>query len=142
MNRKNLFYGVVLLLTLGFTQPSCAQIREQTKPVNFIKAFYTNYVLKISGDRPPNRKEMDIFMNNYCTKELLQKIKDEELDEDPFIRAQDSDSSSVKTLSVIAEQGQPNSFLVSYLITNNKKIVNIHVKLVAFNTSYKIDGIR
>ena len=84
---------------------------------------------------------MNSIQKKYCTVRFLKIIKNQELDEDPFLKAQDSDSAWVKTLSVVKEAGKENTFGVSYIDKTNGHKTIIHVMLLKSKEGNKIDNV-
>lgn len=128
-------------------------IKAQIKPANLsraneqvkgmLKDFYTDYITAIATSEDYEEK-LHALTNKYCTKRLMAKIaKDykEGLDYDPFIKAQDSDTTCLKTLSVKKEPQKANTYTVSYIESYDKKKVQIHLLVIIQNNDHKIDAV-
>ena len=150
-------YLSLLLLVLFFTIQSCGQSSsknpnnkenkvsnvtnyEDGKAIQFLKEFYTAYILEC--DKPVgNWKTLLSIRNKYLTKSLIKTLDELELDYDPIIQGQDCDKSWLNTLEVNSEAGQKNVFNVCffYAFENRKKCIKLSV--VNDNGNYLINNI-
>jgi hypothetical protein len=138
---------------------SCGQAQKneafdnQAKKV--IKDFYTDYITSFSTEPPgkSHQKKLESLQEKYCTETLLKKIPSisEQMDEDPFLKAQDGDASLLQNLTIANEIQKKNGYIVSYnynrLIRFNpdssvKETVIIHLTVVKENGNIKIDSVR
>jgi hypothetical protein len=71
----------------------------------------------------------------------LNKLKEDELDYDPFLKAQDSNTEWLKTLSIKKDLKESNHYQILYLDTYNNSQIKITVIVVKEKESYKIDSI-
>ncbi|WP_431216259.1 DUF3828 domain-containing protein [Puia sp. P3] len=86
----------------------CGQVKGQDSTADKkevfaqLKTFYTSYILAFN-DLPHSAKKLDAIMKKYCDSQLLSKINKKsesgELDYDPFLKAQDVDTASLKTFT-------------------------------------------
>jgi len=88
-----------------------------------LKEFYTNYITEVSNGAEP--KKILSLQKKYCTVALLKKIPKliEQSDSDPFLKAQDSNTEFLKTLSLRKDLKKSNTYIVSYIA--DKKIIII-----------------
>ncbi|MCF6404249.1 YbjP/YqhG family protein [Chitinophaga filiformis] len=101
-----------------------------------LKQFYTSY---ISADE---ESQLTSIKKQYCTKKILNRIaKDEELDADPFLQAQDTDMDWLKTLVISKDAQKPNVYSVSYINNYDKKRIVNKLVVVKVGQTYKIDDI-
>ena len=106
-----------------------------------LKEFYTRYITEISKN-PPSEKKLHSIRKQYCTAGLLSRMKELQLDYDPFINAQDTDDSWIKTLSVKRHPEKGKGFyIVSFSDTESKTTVTITLSVIKEKDDYKIDGI-
>ena len=115
--------------------------RAQNKSSNdsaaiMLKQFYTSY---ISADE---ESQLTLIKKQYCTKKILNRIaKDEELDADPFLQAQDTDIDWLRTLVINKDAQKPNVYTVSYMSNYSKKRIINRLLVVKVGQAYKIDDI-
>jgi hypothetical protein len=101
-----------------------------------LKQFYTSY---ISADE---ESQLTLIKKQYCTKKILNRIaKDEELDADPFLQAQDTDIDWLRTLVINKDTQKPNVYTVSYISNYTKKRIINKLLVVKVGPAYKIDDI-
>jgi hypothetical protein len=107
-----------------------------------LRTFYTNYITEISetSDVKKEISYLDSLTHIYCTSSLLEKIKNEELDYDPFINAQDADIECLRTLTINKDAEVSNLYVVSYLETYSFQQINIKLLIVKQKNCYKIDS--
>lgn len=106
-----------------------------------LKEFYTKYITEISK-ASPNTKKLNSIRKQYCTAGLLSRIKELELDYDPFLNARETDDSWVKTLSVSKESKKgKNIYTVSFSDSETKEKTTITLSVIKEGDEYKIDGI-
>lgn len=115
--------------------------RAQNKVSNdsaatMLKQFYTSYITA------EEESQLTLIRKKYCTKKILNKIaKDEELDADPFLQAQDTDSDWVRTLVINKDAQKPNVYIVSYIDNYTKKRIINKLVVIKQGQAYKIDDI-
>jgi hypothetical protein len=148
MKKKSLFilWASIFLFSIhAFTQN-----QENTSDIqasNMVKNFYSGYLKAFNSslDTHIMVKELDFLKKKYCTKDLIVKIdkqlKNDEIDYDPFIKAQDANIGDEKTLTIKKDEKKTNVFIVSYVSAYDhfKKVINTHV--VKKIDGYKIDSI-
>jgi len=105
---------------------------------NMIKSFYTGYITE-NVKMPPNGSKIFSLKKQYCTTYLLDKINNQELDYDPFLKAQDANLEWLKTLIVKKDSSKKDFYAVSY--TDNNKQIIIKLNVIKQNDSFKIDSI-
>lgn len=115
--------------------------------ISLCENFYISYITEISeGTLVNSDKRLDSIKQIYCTSDLLKnfwrKMENNEMDWDPFIKAQDANIKCLKTLNVGKNTQQINWYFVSYIDNYNGEKVVIELKYIKDNGSYKIDSIR
>jgi len=115
-----------------------------------LKAFYSNYIKQYSKIESEDNVKIVIDKINsikkkYCTTRLMNKIENEELDEDPFLKSQDFNVEWSNTLRFRKDSKKQNIYIVSYSYYDNYKRTNINkiikLTLVKQNGCYKIDSV-
>ena len=105
-----------------------------------LKQFYTSYIT--ASEQSLDEKKLDLIKKQYCTKRILNRIaKDEELDADPFVQAQDTNIDWLRTLVINKDAQKSNVYNVSYEDTYTKKRIVIKLLVVKEGQKYKIDNI-
>lgn len=135
---------VSLLLTVFvlLSHPVRIQAASPTDAATeMLKEFYTKYITEISKTSP-SAKKLQSIKKQYCTAGLLSRMKELELDYDPFINAQDTDDSWIKTLSVKKDPKKGKGlYTVSFSDTESKTTITVRLSIVKDGDDYKIDGI-
>lgn len=135
-----IFFWVIALVLSNYTGSA------QTKTANddaktMLRQFYTSYIIE-GSNMDSNEGKLNSIKKQYCTKKILNKIQqDEELDDDPFLNAQDVDSDWLKTLTISKDPQKANVYVVSYLSNYDKKRIIIKLLVVKNGQNYKIDDI-
>jgi len=125
--------SIVFFSNLSFAR---AQSNSSDKQVlTMLKEFYTNYITVVSNGAEP--KMILSLQKKYCTSDLLKKIPKliEQSDSDPFLKAQDSNTEFLKTLSIRKDLKKSNTYIVSYIA--DKKIT-INLIVIHENETFKI----
>ena len=128
-----IFWSIFFSLTVIFCSGQTASSIDSSKSaLSFLKNFYTIYITDIAIGHSLNSS--DSLKKKYCTPKLLNKIAEhsdpEKLnwwDYDPFIKAQDSDTAFLKSLSIRMNNRKPNSYSVSYGSTDDSTKITIHL---------------
>ncbi len=83
--------------------------------------------------------QITALQKQYCTPKLFKKIPElgNKQDQDPFLKAQDSDIKLLPGLVVKGDKTKIGHCIVSY---DNGKII-IHVLVVVVNGNYRIDSV-
>jgi hypothetical protein len=138
----NLILTFLLLVANNYANSQNNQSNEQA--LRMLKEFYTSYITEIAIGPAGRTEEMKLHLiqRKYCTTKLLHYIPKfiEQHDEDPLLMAQDSDTSSLKTLSIKKDNKRKNIYSVSYIANPSHKIT-IHLSVIKENGSFKIDSI-
>jgi len=111
---------------------------DNAEKLALLKEFYTRYITDVASGA--EQKKLDALTKKYCTTKLLNKIPKliEQTDADPFLKAQDSDTGYLKTLTVDRDPKKEDQYIVSYVADH--KII-IHLIVVMTNKGYKIDAV-
>jgi len=129
--------SIMLLNTVNCNgQPQNKSSDEEI--MSMIKSFYTGYITE-NVKMPPNGSKIFSLKKKYCTTYLINKINNQELDFDPFLKAQDSNIEWLKTLTVKKNVSKKGFYIVSY--TDNNKQIIIKLNVIKQNESFKIDSI-
>ncbi len=138
------FFTVILLFINNY---SCIQAQSNGTDEQILKMlnnFYTDYITQMAKDGSPDMTKIDSIQRKYCTTSLLNKISkglsEEELDFDPFLKAQDSNLECLKTLS-ISKDSSNNLYKVSYLDSYSKAKITIRLIVIKEKENFKIDSV-
>ncbi len=141
---KIYIFGLFFLVMI-----SCKNDNSETEIKDRIKNFYTSYIEISSSSIPLSEmnKKLDSVTKIYCTKDLLDsisyKFENEELDYDPFINAQDSKMSMLKSLMIFKDKKNENLYTVIYTDDiNDSSTTEIVLTIVNENGNYKISSIK
>jgi hypothetical protein len=127
---------------------SCGQVNHGSKESEakvMLLDFYTNYITLISEGPAgvSGQSQIDSLTRKYCTEALLMRIPAiiEKTESDPFLKAQDSNIESLKSLTIRQDEDDKNQYVVLYrdVYTYNEFV--IHVTLVKDQGGYKIDAV-
>jgi len=120
---------------------------SDTEIKKMIKEFYTAYITQsldtISSNE--NIEKLDSISQIYCTKSLLDSIKNEfennELDYDPIINAQDTHPEMLKTMMINKNQ-KVNKYKVMFLSdTYDSSFEEVNLSIVKEGNKYKISSL-
>jgi len=125
----------------------CGQVKGQDSTADKkevfaqLKTFYTSYILAFN-DLPHSAKKLDAIMKKYCDSQLLSKINKKsesgELDDDPFLKAQDVDTASLKTFTFGKDPKKADVYTFSYVANQGKYKPVIHLIVNRRNGALKI----
>lgn len=108
--------------------------------VIMLKQFYISYIT--ASEESLDQKKLNLIKKQYCTKKILNRIaKDEELDSDPFVNAQDTNMDWLKTLVISKDAQNANVYIASYVDSYTKKRIINKLLVVKEGRVYKIDDI-
>ncbi|MFL5789323.1 MAG: DUF3828 domain-containing protein [Flavisolibacter sp.] len=141
MKRK--LFAFTLLLILISVSSYCVQAQNayaNKSAEGMLKEFYTKYITEVFMGA--NEKKIHLILKKYCTVKLLNKVPKltQNIDGDPFLKAQDSDTSNLKSLSIKKDNKRKNIYSVSYIANPNHQIT-IHLLVVKESGSFKIDSV-
>lgn len=136
---------LILFLVVCAITSKAQNTASDVQALAMLKNFYTTYMTEVAIGKPPaSEKKIDAIQKKYCTPALISKIKrlqqSGDLDWDPFIKAQDSNIESVKTL-VVKKGATSNSYVVSYTDIYSHSTISINVILTKLNGSFKIASV-
>jgi len=125
---------VILCALFGILVCGRAQGQDSTADKKevfaLLKTFYTSYILAWN-DLPHSEKKVDGILKKYCDGQLLSKIKQKtesgELDDDPFLKAQDVDTASLKTFTFGKDPKRADVYTFSYVANQGKYKPVIHL---------------
>ena len=108
---KNLIYTIAIF-TVVINTTSCIQSKntgsDEKAIIITLKKFYTEYIISIATpDSIPLSKGTDAIQKKYCTPNLINRIQkqfeNEEIDADPFLKAQDTEPIPAKAVLFTAK---------------------------------------
>lgn len=128
------------------TEHSISIVTNQ-KIEKMLMAFYSSYLKEFVNENfQESEEKLDSIKAKYCTKSLLDSISNEfennELDYDPFIKAQDVSSDMIATLTVNKVANSENKFNVQYFEKYSGHKTNIVVTVIDENGSFKISTLK
>jgi hypothetical protein len=114
---------------------------EKKEVFSLLKTFYTSYIVAFN-DLPHSEKKLDAILKKYCDGQLLSKIKQKtesgEMDDDPFLKAQDVDTASLKTFTFGKDPKRADIYTFSYVANQGKYKPVIHLTVNRRNGSLRI----
>jgi len=141
MNTKLLsFYLALILIQIsvyGCNAPQANHADQQI--ISRLKTFYTEYIIQM--EKLPDKTKTDSLKLAYCTSDLLQTIESQQLDYDPFLKAQDCDKEWLKTLTISKNHDREGEYRIGFLDSFKGETTEIIVKVVSENGVYKIDSL-
>jgi hypothetical protein len=143
MNMKSKLSIILLMIGLicmtSFYSVQAQNNLPDTQAVKMLGDFYTSYMTEFDNLSSGHKHRTDAILKKYCTASLINKIPKlaDKLDSDPFLNAQDSDSSWVKSLVINKDLKTPGVYIVSYHDGNNTNSI-IHLLVIKQMESYKI----
>ncbi|WOC39726.1 DUF3828 domain-containing protein [Polaribacter sp. HL-MS24] len=137
MNIKKIIYLANIFLICG-----CLQSQNkfsELKAKETLEIFYSKYIEEASK-WPSNKDKLDEIIKEFCTENFINNNKN--LSYDPFIKAQDIDSSWINSLKVIKDTVRCKTFTVSFYDKSSDTFISIKLSLVLdLNKNYKINNI-
>jgi Protein of unknown function (DUF3828) len=124
----------------AIASPHCVQAQSdypEEQAVEMVKVFYTSYIRYVDkGDL----SKLELLQKKYCTPKLFKKIPElgDKNDQDPFLKAQDSNIKFLKSLVVEKDNKKEGHYVVSYGI-DEKTLINLTV--LKINGNYKIANV-
>ncbi|HET7002655.1 MAG TPA: hypothetical protein VFI33_15130 [Puia sp.] len=109
-----------------------------------LRDFYTSYMKQFTDLSPGHEQKTKEILKKYCTAGLIKKIPKlaDKTDSDPFLMAQDSDSSWTKSLVIKKDLKKSGVYVVSYHDDSEAKtFVIIHLLVVRQKESYLISDV-
>jgi hypothetical protein len=123
----------------GFYRVQAQDNLPDTHAIKMLEDFYTSYMKEFTDLSYGHKHRTNVILKKYCTVSLINKIPKlaDQMDSDPFLKAQDSDSSWVKSLVVKKDLKRSGVYIVSYRDGNNTNTI-IHSLVVKQKQIYKI----
>ncbi|MES2780087.1 MAG: DUF3828 domain-containing protein [Bacteroidota bacterium] len=144
MRKSKVGLFVIVYMLLSFMSVQAQEVYSEVEIKKRLKEFYLTYMTQIESSTDVLMEQK--ILKKYCTRKLIAKVtsasdmeKDNSLDYDVFINAQDVDVKSLKTLVIKRET--ENIYRVSYVPSYNKKMKTIRLKIVKREKEYFIDDI-
>lgn len=130
----------IILTTMSCSQTTENKNPEEDKIIEMLKTFYKSYIIENSKNSI-NTSEIESIKTKYCTTALLEKIKKEELDADPFMNVQDFSKDWVNSLTVNKDPNlNDNSYKVCFEVTKEDSRC-INVTVVNENKTWKVNNV-
>jgi hypothetical protein len=127
--------GIFAIVNLHCAEAQSGHFEESATEI--LRTFYTKYITFVDkGDL----SKIETLQKEYCTPKLFKKIPElgKKIDQDPFLKAQDSNIKFLKSLVVEKNGKKEGQYIVSY--GSDEKIV-INLTVVKMNGNYKIDNV-
>lgn len=113
--------------------------RTETK-IEFVENFYEEYISELS-EMPMDLDRIDSLEKKFLTVELYKKLKEQDLDYDPFLNAQDFDDDILEKLASNEHTEKKDVVKVSYIDDYTSSTVSIFLKVIELENGYKISSI-
>ncbi|MBK0402091.1 hypothetical protein I5M27_03790 [Adhaeribacter sp. BT258] len=135
---KNFLFVIILQFICG-----CNNLSTEKEDILFIKKFYQEYNGELSKEAESISKR-DSILKSYCTSRLVsfleKQYRENELDWDPFLNAQDMNIKTPETLRVIKENSKYNLYSISYVwAPTGDTVDNIGLIIINEKGTPKID---
>ena len=107
-----------------------------------LRDFYTAYMNEFTDMSLGHNERTNAILRKYCTEKLISRIPKlaEQVDSDPFLKAQDSDSTWTKSLVIKKGAKYPGAYSVSYSDGSNIQ-TTIHLFVVWQKETYVISNV-
>jgi hypothetical protein len=131
-----------LIAITGFNCVQAQNDPSDTLAITTVRDFYTAYMTEFPDLSSGHEHRANAILKKYCTANLIKKVPKlaDQIDSDPFLKAQDSDSTLAKTLSIKRDMKRPSEYIVSYHDRDNTNFI-IHVLVVKQKEGYKIANV-
>ena len=141
MNLQVRFFYIFIVAVLSFTSQyaQCQNRNDEKEVLKLLNEFYHKYITE-NSKVPLDEVRINSIKAKYCTSRLINRIKNQRLDYDPFLNAQDCDITWLETL-VVNKGITQNQYIVSYKDNFTKNDVIIKLNVVKQGGSFKIDSI-
>jgi hypothetical protein len=107
-----------------------------------LKDFYTSYIVERSK-MPENFKKIDSTVKKYCTIDLQNQLKNEDIDYDLLLNGQFCEKEWLNTMSINKDSNDNSIYNVSFefMADGKTKQKNIKLQIVKNNVEYKINKV-
>lgn len=119
---------------------SDAKGTENDTAIKMIRSFYSEYIT-INNEVSVDEARLAAIKKKYCTARLLSALQQEEMDYDPFLNAQDCDTSWIRTMSVKHDVLENDIYHVQYKDVSTQENIRVKLKLNHENGEYRIDKV-
>src|ERR1700686_4131905 len=108
-----IFLMIALLIMTSFNLVQAQNRSSDTLVMKMLRDFYTSYMNEFTDLSSGHEQKTNAILKQYCTVNLINKIPKlaDQMDSDPFLKAQDSDSSWAKSLVIIKDLKRPNVYI-------------------------------
>ncbi len=113
------------------------------KDINgMLNDFYTSYIVERSK-MPENFKKIDSIVKKYCTIDLQNQLKNEDIDYDLLLNSQFCEREWLNTMSIKKDSNDNCIYNVSfeYMADGKTKQKNIKLQIVKNNLEYKVNKV-
>lgn len=143
--KSRIYFYAFLLLVIFKSNCVYGQTSSDDKQVlGMLKTFYTEYMTTVSKDDPRvSLKKTQFLQKKYCTLKLLKRVPalSDQIDADPFLKAQDSSVDCLKTLTIKKDAKVLNQYIVSYVDVYSQTKFVIFLTVIKENNIFKISSI-
>ncbi|MBS0425346.1 MAG: hypothetical protein JSR71_13235 [Proteobacteria bacterium] len=144
------FFSVLFIFLISINRVQSQNKLADKEIKEMLREFYTAYNTTWSTCNMQLLKyKLDSLQRKYCTKKLIQQVKEYGLDHDPLIGDDYTDVEHLKTLSITKDSSQPFAYTIYYiahtLSASNKPIdekVIIHLTVAKEGDIYKVASIK
>lgn len=144
MRTKPLLYFIafVVMFIYGLSCKSQSTNYPEKEVIGMLKNFYSSYIVERSK-MPEDFKKIDSIINKYCTSNLKDQLKNEDIDYDLLLDGQFWDKEWLNTMSINKASDDASIYNVSfyYMADSKTKQKNIRVQVVKDKTEYKINKV-
>ena len=112
---------------------------SETK-IEFVKNFYEEYIIELSK-MPMDLDRIDSVKKKFLTAELHSDLKEQGLDYDPFLNAQDFHDDILEKLAYDEHPEKKDVVKVSYIDDYTSSTVSISLEVVELANGYRINSI-
>ena len=115
-------------------------LKQKKVKIEFVENFYEEYISELS-EMPMDLDRIDSLEKKFLTVELYKKLKEQDLDYDPFLNAQDFDDDILEKLASNEHTEKKDVVKVSYIDDYTSSTVSIFLKVIELENGYKISSI-
>ncbi len=134
----------ILTIIFGFFSSSTLYSQEKEKNssdkeiIEMLNTFYREYITE-NDNMPVNEKKINLIKKKYCTNNLIEKIKKDDLDYDPLVNAQDISREWIKTMKITKDSKKENAYIVCFTDKYNKTPFCTKLLILKSKEGFKID---
>ena len=129
------------LISLGCKNNKDSNAFSEDQILTMLNNFYTEYIT-VNSKFPVDYDKVSTLKNEFCTARLIHDLENQGYDYDPFLNAQDSDTSWLNSLEILKDPVSKDLYVVSYTDSFTKKKVIVKLIVVKIKDEYKIYSIQ